>query len=104
SRRRHTRWPRDWSSDVCSSDLHLRGPTIRPDDVVARLEFSDPPPAEMSEHATRDRLRAAAHEPERCHLDRAALDHAPCAVEVDQIGRASCRGRGLWWGGDVVVE
>src|SRR5579884_4051425 len=24
SRRRHTRWPRDWSSDVCSSDL--RGP------------------------------------------------------------------------------
>src|SRR6266702_7458396 len=30
SRRRHTRWPRDWSSDVCSSDLaanraHRRG-------------------------------------------------------------------------------
>src|SRR5207253_8609952 len=24
SRRRHTRWPRDWSSDVCSSDLHHR--------------------------------------------------------------------------------
>src|SRR5690625_6598888 len=23
SRRRHTRWPRDWSSDVCSSDLDL---------------------------------------------------------------------------------
>src|SRR5690625_1861060 len=22
SRRRHTRWPRDWSSDVCSSDLY----------------------------------------------------------------------------------
>src|SRR5215208_1318216 len=32
SRRRHTRWPRDWSSDVCSSDLaaderRLRLPT-----------------------------------------------------------------------------
>src|SRR5207253_7296090 len=27
SRRRHTRWPRDWSSDVCSSDL------VRVDDV-----------------------------------------------------------------------
>src|SRR5439155_17738289 len=26
SRRRHTRWPRDWSSDVCSSDLFLSGP------------------------------------------------------------------------------
>src|SRR5207253_4092466 len=25
SRRRHTRWPRDWSSDVCSSDLSLVG-------------------------------------------------------------------------------
>src|SRR5690625_431266 len=24
SRRRHTRWPRDWSSDVCSSDLKDR--------------------------------------------------------------------------------
>src|SRR5439155_5791372 len=25
SRRRHTRWPRDWNSDVCSSDLHHLG-------------------------------------------------------------------------------
>src|SRR5690625_6493449 len=24
SRRRHTSWPRDWSSDVCSSDLMLK--------------------------------------------------------------------------------
>src|SRR5437870_5896857 len=32
SRRRHTRWPRDWSSDVCSSDL-------------AELEASVPPEA-----------------------------------------------------------
>src|SRR5207253_5938588 len=24
SRRRHTRWPRDWSSDVCSSDLLMK--------------------------------------------------------------------------------
>src|SRR5215510_12721301 len=30
SRRRHTRWPRDWSSDVCSSDMqgHIRGPYV----------------------------------------------------------------------------
>src|SRR5437870_9692881 len=26
SRRRHTRWPRDWSSDVCSSDLSPLSP------------------------------------------------------------------------------
>src|SRR5690606_40924274 len=25
SRRRHTRFSRDWSADVCSSDLHLQG-------------------------------------------------------------------------------
>src|SRR5690348_17370721 len=25
SRRRHTRWTGDWSSDVCSSDLYYRG-------------------------------------------------------------------------------
>src|SRR5690625_5885333 len=32
SRRRHTRWPRDWSSDVCSSDLidFLHDPIPRP--------------------------------------------------------------------------
>src|SRR5271166_3177635 len=28
SRRRHTRWPRDWSSDVCSSDLPQRAHTV----------------------------------------------------------------------------
>src|SRR5215510_15392970 len=31
SRRRHTRWPRDWSSDVCSSDLlAVRGAWKKP--------------------------------------------------------------------------
>src|SRR6266508_6135651 len=33
SRRRHTRWPRDWSSDVCSSDL-LLAPLASHDGVV----------------------------------------------------------------------
>src|SRR5215208_3559018 len=33
SRRRHTRWPRDWSSDVCSSDLD----PVRLDPGSARL-------------------------------------------------------------------
>src|SRR5437870_13101559 len=37
SRRRHTRWPRDWSSDVCSSDLaaHRR---VQARVAVARLQ------------------------------------------------------------------
>src|SRR5690625_3679090 len=42
SRRRHTRWPRDWSSDVCSSDLpaadehgpvRARGVPLDPEDL-----------------------------------------------------------------------
>src|SRR5439155_18922643 len=37
SRRRHTRWPRDWSSDVCSSDLSsLKMTAPRYQDVVAK--------------------------------------------------------------------
>src|SRR5439155_8983375 len=32
-RRRHTRWPRDWSSDVCSSDL---APTATAKETLSR--------------------------------------------------------------------
>src|SRR5439155_15019694 len=41
SRRRHTSWPRDWSSDVCSSDLSVgRGRRMpRPDVVVAVRKY-----------------------------------------------------------------
>src|SRR5207253_5722175 len=36
SRRRHTRWPRDWSSDVCSSDLaELRQPGVLAQEIRA---------------------------------------------------------------------
>src|SRR2546422_8562840 len=37
SRRRHTRCSRDWSSDVCSSDLHpeSRGPAVAVELAVA---------------------------------------------------------------------
>src|SRR5437870_13890437 len=43
SRRRHTRWPRDWSSDVCSSDL-LAGPRS-PFTVTMKKKRSDRGPA-----------------------------------------------------------
>src|SRR5690348_17384549 len=39
SRRRHTRWTGDWSSDVCSSDLEKRGelgPLVRLDTPAQR--------------------------------------------------------------------
>src|SRR6266702_5363639 len=49
SKRRHTRWPRDWSSDVCSSDLQFDGPDARTGRARRRHLVSNP-----------DRDRAAA--------------------------------------------
>src|SRR5690625_3019481 len=46
SRRRHTRWPRDWSSDVCSSDLEVVVPLIQ----VVQVS---PSPLELVEHVGR---------------------------------------------------
>src|SRR5207253_3301330 len=47
--RRHTRWPRDWSSDVCSSDLiqeevpkgAIRVQVAAQDRLVVHLEFQE---------------------------------------------------------------
>src|SRR5437660_10093176 len=39
SRRRHTRWPRDWSSDVCSSDLFLQQIVRRADNQLQVLSL-----------------------------------------------------------------
>src|SRR3712207_6690678 len=52
SRRRHTRYWRDWSSDVCSSDLDppQRGPQDRPTDPPAR-----PPPLGGGLHSRGER-------------------------------------------------
>src|SRR5690625_7823861 len=79
SRRRHTRWPRDWSSDVCSSDLDSR--VVETEQIVPLLdELSDPLIVLFEEIF--DLLDAA------------------CGVEVEfQIGRASCRERGEVWEG-----
>src|SRR5690606_31777037 len=47
SRRRHTRFSRDWSSDVCSSDLKELLKSMRPntfEDVVALLALFRPGP------------------------------------------------------------
>src|SRR5439155_13282293 len=59
SRRRHTRWPRDWSSDVCSSDLcygyqWIQTPTI---DQLAKqgIRFAQaftPSPITNTSHAS----------------------------------------------------
>src|SRR6266487_2471416 len=45
SRRRHTRWTGDWSSDVCSSDLRAASPGVRPPLASAvRMPLNSPAP------------------------------------------------------------
>src|SRR2546430_5893169 len=69
SRRRHTRFDCDWSSDVCSSDLEqrvrVRRPGVGEDDpeVAARGPGTEPPPEqeqpEHREQVERDRGRVS---------------------------------------------
>src|SRR5437870_13850678 len=40
SRRRHTRWPRDWSSDVCSSDLFTDGVNNRYGTTTSAADYA----------------------------------------------------------------
>src|SRR3712207_1379216 len=42
SRRRHTRYWRDWSSDVCSSDLHLYNVAARDGTVIGGVQNNTP--------------------------------------------------------------
>src|SRR2546422_4503589 len=80
SRRRHTRCSRDWSSDVCSSDLlgHDRA------DRHAAAE-----PLGREQHIRLDPLMLA--RPHFAGPSDAALYLV--AHEQDEIGRASCRER-----------
>src|SRR5438105_5612047 len=83
SRRRHTRSTRDWSSDVCSSDL-----TSHPGLALREMQNDGggaPDTGQM--HELRERRPAAGYGCARYLV----LVGAP-AVH-DQIGRASCRER-----------
>src|SRR5258707_11849204 len=81
SRRRHTRYWRDWSSDVCSSDLlealieeksHHKGMVILGDRFLALLDLSCQTGGTAA-RATGKRL--------------------PAIERNEEIGRASCRER-----------
>src|SRR5207253_7546471 len=81
SRRRHTRWPRDWSSDVCSSDL------------------AHPEEGPVLEHPQGLNLRRGRHLPDLVEEDGATVGQLeatqpPLGGAGEQIGRASCRERG----------
>src|SRR5699024_11706442 len=99
SRRRHTRSKRDWSSDVCSSDLILNWSFVH-DDVprftvqnqialalrkeVEALEENGIQIIQVDEPALREGL---------------PLDQKKWQAYLDEIGRASCRERVACRGG-----
>src|SRR5690606_39520395 len=79
SRRRHTRFSRDWSSDVCSSDLVVGG------ELGVDLDPGGALPLRL------------AHRGER--ILRRRLGSPAMADDLgEKIGRASCRERVWIWG------
>src|SRR5437660_2861206 len=64
SRRRHTRWPRDWSSDVCSSDLSL----AEAGGGQPRVKLTLNPPCRVEVSLA----MAPEHEPPQGHSDSSA--------------------------------
>src|SRR5258707_5706782 len=83
SRRRHTRYWRDWSSDVCSSDLGNPNNVANPD-AYGNLERA----------VLAGTARQRAHLTEWEQQLALGLIRQPLPdLHIDQIGRASCRER-----------
>src|SRR2546430_10710844 len=82
SRRRHTRFDCDWSSDVCSSDLELNPPdvTIRKPPAALILRYMMTPWSgdRFTDHKIMGRVVQTLYDK---------------AIISGQIGRASCRER-----------
>src|SRR5690606_14351847 len=95
SRRRHTRFSRDWSADVCSSDLGGR---------ITGLGMAGRCSAARDSHEPTD----TAHHPGRRTGELPAEAGAGKADAAGgdrrEIGRASCRERGAAPGGGGAVE
>src|SRR5689334_16582107 len=85
SRRRHTRWNCDWSSDVCSSDLVELANVLRQRASWKALEQL----ARTERAAAHDSLLLA----EDLLLAEQRLAKPKEAAQTVQIGRASCRER-----------
>src|SRR5205807_3524012 len=88
SRGRHTRLQGDWSSDVCSSDLcwDTRAPQDSPARRVQGLTYAELKQRTGFPDSLRERLDADVWPP--------ALEWAGYIIELEEIGRASCRERG----------
>src|SRR5207245_5732283 len=87
SRRRHTRCYRDWSSDVCSSDLALLAHFT----AIARATAGTEPAEALRAARRHEVVSRAVDELERNGSPALVLE---AMVARMKIGRASCRERG----------
>src|SRR5207253_7941838 len=91
---RHTRWPRDWSSDVCSSDLEGTQALIAgKEEELVLLNGPAHHAAELLQ--LRWRLIACRQKTDRAASvacwDVVVIAGVPGLSPAEQIGRASCR-------------
>src|SRR2546429_1684972 len=99
SRRRHTRCSRDWSSDVCSSDLIDHGKTTLTAAITKVLSLKGEAefrPFDSIDSAPEEKARgitiSIAHV--EYETDKRHYAHVDCPGHADyKIGRASCRER-----------
>src|SRR5690606_40203797 len=88
SRRRHTRFSRDWSSDVCSSDLPVQ--------AMSPEQFSAAVLGWYDRHGRKDLPWQQGITPYRVWVSEIMLQQTQVSTVLgyfDQIGRASCRER-----------
>src|SRR5207247_6122784 len=95
SRRRHTRSTRDWSSDVCSSDLSSSVGIRSMNFAFGGIEGTVEVASELLEDGLfRLSLRVENRSP---GLHPLLSCHALLAISGGEIGRASCRERVWIW-------
>src|SRR3989475_9165132 len=89
SRRRHTRFDCDWSSDVCSSDLDVN---VFGTNYAMRIWMD---PAKMEKYALMPSDLVNALNSQNAQVSAGQLGALPAVSDqqLNEIGRASCRER-----------
>src|SRR5690606_40741570 len=91
SRRRHTRFSRDWSSDVCSSDLTIT--SIKELTGLSKIVRAMPNlPAKIGKGVTSFVASPQVSKIEKLTIE-SLLSTTGTSIQVSKIGRASCRER-----------
>src|SRR5689334_24007986 len=97
SRRRHTRWNCDWSSDVCSSDLGATCSLFAYDEKMANyLKVTERAAVADLADGVREHLRPDEDvyaNPEKYYDQLIEINLNELEPHVNEIGRASCRER-----------